>query len=479
MLLTIIKGMADILTLNMANTKTWDEFINLLQKQVPFIAPWLYDLEPVTPVGEKSENGIFLVKTSQAFAATMLLRYKDTIEALFEDYTGFHQAVNFIVDSTVKKKKPVKKQQSEQSEIQKTAQKMEQNAQMFMYSGLNSKYTFENFVEGENSRYAYRIAQMVAQTPGKNNFNPLFITGSVGLGKTHLMQAIGHQIIKNFRDLKIKYIKAEEFGNQLIESLTIYSNSSDRNQKMKKFRDTFRYIDVLLIDDIQWIDGKSKTEEEIFCTFDALYNAGKQIVFASDRPLSAFELIPDRLKSRFERGTEVTIQVPDLETREKIVKRYALQSNFPISDEVAHFLASEFNENVRVLEGAYNKASAMASIDGVELTIERVNEYLKLDERKKKVTIADIIEMCSKYFAIAKGDILSNARAKDIVNARKYAIFLSREMLDLSFPKLSEEFKKNHTTVLYQHEKLKKAYSSDKKVQNTVNELKELILKKC
>ncbi len=244
---------------------------------------------------------------------------------------------------------------------------------------------------------------------------------------------------------------------------------------MRKFRDMYRNVDLLLIDDIQWIDGKKRTEEEIFNTFDALYHAGKQIVFASDRPLSALELIPDRLRSRFEWGIEASITVPDVKTRMEIVKHHANLSNYPISDEVALFLAQEFSTNIRELEGAYNKASARASIEGCELTVELANEYLNLAEKKKKITVNDILETCAKYFSVDVKEILSTARAKEVVNARKYAIYLSREMLELSYPVLASEFKKNHTTMMYQYDKLKKDISTNKAMQIVTDELMELV----
>ena len=221
--------------------------------------------------------------------------------------------------------------------------------------------------------------------------------------------------------------------------------------------------------------SNEETVEEIFNTFDALYHAGKQIVFASDRPLSAFELIPDRLRSRFEWGIEANIKVPDLETRMEIVKRHAQNSNFPISDDVALFLAKEYSTNIRELEGAYNKVSARASIEDVQLDVELTKEYLDFSQKKKKITVDNILETCAKYFSVDKKDILSTARAKEVVNARKYAIYLSRELLDLSYPNLAKEFNKNHTTIMYQHEKLKNDIETNKAMQIVTDELSELI----
>lgn len=456
--------------------KAWDDFLNILENKLPgFVAPWIQDLEPALPLFENTENGIFLIKSPKAFAIQALqkLHLKEIEDALFE-VTSIKRTPRLILDETIKPKKRQKAVPAIQKPFEQAAKKMEHLAQMHSFCGLNLKYTFENFIEGENSKFAYNVAMQIAQAPGQK-YNPLFICGSCGLGKTHLMQAIGHRILRNFPDLKIRYTKAEEFGNKLIESFKTCNNTTDVNEKMRKFRDMYRNVDVLLIDDIQWIEGKKRTEEEIFNTFDALYHAGKQIVFASDRPLSSFELIPDRLKSRFEWGIEAAIKVPDLETRVEIVKHHAVLSNYPITDEVALFLASEFNNNVRELEGAYNKVSARASIEGVELTKELAYEYLGLAEKKKNITVDNILDICAKYFNVEKKDILSTARAKEVVNARKYAIYLSRELLDLSYPLLAKEFKKNHTTVMYQYDKLKKDISTNKAMQIVTDELCELI----
>lgn len=465
--------MAGVLNAVMVDTtKTWDDFIKLLEEKLPALASaWLPALEPVSELFKKDDNGIFLIKSSQNFGINFLTtRHLREIEDALKEFSGLDRSVRFVLDENAKKKK-IQKTKEAKAHID-TAIKLENLSQMHSFCGLNLKYTFENFVEGENSKFAYNIAKQIAENPGQK-YNPLFISGSVGIGKTHLMQAIGHKILKNFPNLKIRYTVAEEFTNTIVESL----NSSERNEKMKRFRDTYRNVDVLLIDDIQFIEGKKRTEDEIFNTFNALYHAGKQIVFASDRPLSSYELLPDRLKSRFEWGIEVKINVPDFETRTKIILQYAQNANFPISQEVAEFLAKTFSSNVRELEGAYNRASAMASIDGVELTVEKVKEYLELDKIQKKISVKDIIEACSKYFDVEYDDILSTARAKEVVNARKYAIYLTREMLDLSYPTLAKEFKKNHTTVMYQFDKMKKDLTTSKAMRVVVDEIKSLIKK--
>ena len=464
--------------LDKKQTEVWGSFINLLEERLPVIVrPWILDLEPALPLLEESPNGIFLIKSAKSFGIQVLERkHLAEIEQTLNEVTKIKRSVRFQLDETIKpKRKP--KQTAEQKAHEKTAIKMENLALMHSFTGLNLKYTFENFVEGENSKFAYRVAQMIAEAPGEKKYNPFFLSGSVGVGKTHLMHAIGHRVLKNFPNLKVRYTNAEEFTNKLVEALVNCKNTGDMNEKMHKFREHYRSVDVLLIDDVQWIEGKKRTVEEIFNTFNALFNAGKQIVFASDRPLSALEALPDRLKSRFEWGIEANIKIPDLQTRAEIVKNYANSSNFPVTEEVALFLAQEFSSNVRELEGAYNKASAMASIEGVELTVENVKDFLELNEKKKKITVKTIADIVAKYFKINKEDIFSSSRAKEIVNARKYAMFLSREMLDLSLPNLAKEFGKNHTTIIYQCERLKKDIQTNKAMQIVKNELVELIKK--
>ena len=464
----ILNGLKD-----KAETEIWNNFINTLYDKLPApVKPWIDYLEPAMPINEISPNGIFLIKCSAGMGIRFLENHLTEIENVLEEITGLKRTVRIKFDETVKPKKR-QKQTAEQKAHEQTALKMENLALMHSFTGLNLKYTFENFVEGENSKFAYRIAKLIAQAPGEKKYNPLFLSGSVGVGKTHLMHAIGHEILKNFKDLKIRYTNAEEFTNKLVESI----NSKERNEKMRKFRELYRSVDVLLIDDIQFIEGKGRTEEEIFNTFNALYNAGKQLVFASDRPLSALEAISDRLKTRFEWGIRANIKVPDLETRIAIVKNLAKTSNFKLSDDVAFLLADEFSSNVRELEGAFNKASAMASIEEVDLTVENTKEFLELNEKKKKITVDSILASVEKYFGVERNDILSTSRSKEIVNARKYAMYLSREMLDLSLPKLAKEFKRNHTTVMYQCENLKKEMQGNKAMQIIKDELLQLIKK--
>ncbi len=453
--------------------KIWEEAKGILKEKIPnsTFEPWVL---PITPARENEEyfkKDHLVLKSDQSFGVSFLnQKYLSEIQSAINLVCGENLPVNLIfVPSNVKKAPKKKEKPSEHIVLMK--EQIDNLKQMQSFCALNLKYTFENFVVGENSLVAYNAAKQVSEAPGQK-FNPLFISGSVGIGKTHLMQAIGHSILKNFPDLRVKYAKAEEFTNQLVESCL---NRQESTQKMKKFRDKYRNVDVLLLDDIQFAEGKKRTEEEIFHTFDALFHSGKQIVFASDRPISSFKNTPDRLKSRYEWGLMVDLLVPDFKTRVEIIEKHAVRSNFEISKDVAEFLAQTFDNNVRELEGAYNKVSAYASIKGIELTVDAAKEILGLKDGSKKITPDIIIEKCGEYFGVSSKDILSTSRSKEVKNARQTAIYLTREILDMSFPSIGEIFNKNHTTILYSYEKLKKDLITDRTLQTTVFELEKLV----
>mgnify|MGYP001030976270 CR=1 FL=1 len=453
--------------------KIWEEAKGILKEKIPnsTFEPWVL---PITPAKENEEyfkKDHLVLKSDQSFGVSFLnQKYLSEIQSAINLVCGENLPVNLIfVPSNVKKAPKKKEKPSEHIVLMK--EQIDNLKQMQSFCALNLKYTFENFVVGENSLVAYNAAKQVSEAPGQK-FNPLFISGSVGIGKTHLMQAIGHSILKNFPDLRVKYAKAEEFTNQLVESCL---NRQESTQKMKKFRDKYRNVDVLLLDDIQFAEGKKRTEEEIFHTFDALFHSGKQIVFASDRPISSFKNTPDRLKSRYEWGLMVDLLVPDFKTRVEIIEKHAVRSNFEISKDVAEFLAQTFDNNVRELEGAYNKVSAYASIKGIELTVDAAKEILGLKDGSKKITPDIIIEKCGEYFGVSSKDILSTSRSKEVKNARQTAIYLTREILDMSFPSIGEIFNKNHTTILYSYEKLKKDLITDRTLQTTVFELEKLV----
>lgn len=462
-----------------ADEVLWQKVLDVLEKKVAQTTfnPWMLSLKPMQPLNEPNKDNvltdtdnILTLSSDQAFGIQVLQKkyLNDISDAIFE-VTGVRHKIELVFQPSDVKKTKKRVQPSEQTVLME--KQIEQLKQMHSFCGLNLKYTFDNFVVGENSKFAYTAARTVAEAPGQK-YNPLFIYGSVGIGKTHLMQAIGHYVMTNFSNLKIKYTKAEEFMNQLIDCLKM---GGDTNARMKKFRDMYRNVDILLIDDIQFIEGKKRTEEEIFNTFDTLFHAGKQIVFASDRPISAFAQTPERLKSRYEWGLSVDITVPDYETRVAIVEHHATRSGFEIKRDVSEFLASIYDKNVRELEGAYNRVSAWASIKGETLTVEKAKEILGCALTSKKITPNDIIEASAKYFGLEVKEITGAGRSKEISTARQVAIYLAREITELSFPALAKDFKKNHTTILYCWEKVKKEIKTNVVLLEQIKEIEKEI----
>ncbi len=452
------------------SVSVWKTALEILKKNVApsTFQPWIIPLKPVLEEEEGYKKDCFVLKSNQAFGVAHLnQKFLPDIQNAVNTALGESMPVEliFVPDST----KKISRKKEKISLINE--RRLENLKQMQSFSSLNLKYTFENFVAGENSKVAYNAAKIISEAPG-GKYNPLFISGAAGIGKTHLMQAIGHEILKKFPNLKVKYAKTEEFTNQLIDSCR---KGAESYSDMKKFRDKYRNVDVLLLDDIQFAEGKKRTEEEIFNTFDALFHTGKQIVFASDRPCETFEKTPDRLKSRYEWGLSVEIKPPDFKTRFEIIKNHAKRSNFEIGDDVAEFLAKNYSKNVRELEGAYNKASAYASIQGIELTLKYAKEILGYKENKEPVTVDKIIEKCAQFYKTTPELIKSSQRTGEIKAARQAAIYLSREMLDLSLPNIAKFFNRNHTTVLYTYEKLKKDLIDNKELKEKLFEIRKNI----
>jgi len=456
-----------------SSAQNWQKVLDILEQKVAptTFNPWMLSITTDEDIAEPPKDGVYKLKSDQAFGVQVLQKkhLKDIEDAIFE-VSGYRGSINLVFEPS-DVKKPRKKLEKPSEQYVLMQEQIDNLKQMHSFCGLNLKYTFENFVVGDNSKFAYTVAKAVADAPGQK-YNPLFIYGSVGIGKTHLMQAIGHSILKNFSDQKVKYTKAEEFMNQLIDCLKM---GGDTNARMNKFRDMYRNVDVLLIDDIQVIEGKKRTEEEIFNTFDALFHAGKQIVFASDRPISSLTQTPERLKSRFEWGLSVDITVPDFETRIAIIEKHAERNSFTLGREISEFLAKTYCKNVRELEGAYNRVSAYASIHESPLTIELAKKVLGYDEYVKKINVKDIVEGCAKYYGVSTKEIIGTCRSKDIAHVRQCAIYLAREITELSFPALAQEFKKNHTTIMYSWEKIKEKSATNTRLAQELEEAEKII----
>lgn len=340
----------------------------------------------------------------------------------------------------------------------------EQNA-----SSLNPKYTFEKFVIGENNRFAHAACVAVAEAPAQN-YNPLFIYGGVGLGKTHLMQAIGNYILSYAPHKKVVYVTCETFTNEFIDSIQ-NANTISGNLN-SKFRNKYRNVDILLIDDIQFLAGKDGTQEEFFHTFNALYEDDKQIVISSDRPPKEIPKLEDRLCSRFEMGLITDISTPNFETRMAILRKKAESYKETIPDEVLSFVADSIHSNIRELEGALTTVAAYAKLHSEPINIDTAREALKdLFKSKDEIIInsAYIKEVTAKYFNITVEDIDSKKRTKAIALPRQVAMYLTREMTDLSLPKIGEEFGgRDHSTVIHACQKIAEEIADKTDFRNLV-----------
>lgn len=331
---------------------------------------------------------------------------------------------------------------------------------------LNRKYTFEEFVSGSSNQFAYAAAMAVANNPA-TTYNPLFIYGGVGLGKTHLVNAIGNAILKKTPQVRVCYYTSEKFMNELINSL--------RYNRMDEFRNKFRSMDILLIDDIQFIAGKERTQEEFFHTFNALYESHKQIIVTSDKFPKDIPGLEERLRSRFEWGLIADIQPPDVETKLAILKMKAEQNSIKMPEEVTLFLANSICNNVRELEGYLIRIGAYASLTSTPVTLEMAREVLKdiLIERNRELSIDEILKKVSSHYNIKITDIKSAKRLKAVVLPRQIAMYLSRQLTSSSYPEIGERFGgKDHSTIIHAIRKIEKIMEDDFQLRNTIDTLK-------
>ena len=338
-------------------------------------------------------------------------------------------------------------------------------------SVLNPKYTFDTFVIGKGNQMAHAAALVVAEDPG-SIYNPLFFYGGVGLGKTHLMHAIGHQMLQRRPDAKIKYVSSENFTNDFINSI--------KRKEMEAFREEYRTVDLLLVDDIQFLVNKEGTQEEFFNTFEELYLNNKQIVLTSDRLPNEIPTLPERLVSRFAWGLSVDITPPDLETRTAILRKKAEAERLEIPDDTLSYIAGQIDSNIRELEGALVRVQAFATMKNADISTSLAAEALKALKGLEpigQVSVLKIQEKVSNYYSISIADLKGKKRVKSIVVPRQIAMYLARELTDSSLPKIGAEFGgKDHTTVIHAHEKIQQLIKNDPILEREVAELKQLVM---
>lgn len=351
----------------------------------------------------------------------------------------------------------------------------EREAERHEPSTINPKYNFENFVVGSCNRFAYAAAQAVSESPGKV-YNPLFIYGGVGLGKTHIMQAIGNAVRMSMSNLKVLYVSSETFVNEFIESIRTAKGINNQT-----FRDRYRTVDLLMIDDVQFISKKPSTQDEIFHTFEALQNSGKQMVFASDRPPQEIPDLDSRVRSRFAASLVVDIQPPDLETRIAILQKKAQAQKVNIPANALNYIAERVSSNIREMEGVLTKVIFLAKLSERKVDIQICREALS-DYRVQEcdeITAEEIIECTCRYFNVAKTDVLSKKKTKEIVEPRQIAIYLINELMTLPLASIGEIFGgREHTTVMHARDKISAQIVSDSRMKTAVNDIKAMVLRK-
>ena len=341
-------------------------------------------------------------------------------------------------------------------------------------ANLNSKYRFDTFVVGGNNKFAHSASLAVAESPGEA-YNPLYLYGGAGLGKTHLMHSIGHFILNQNPDTKVLYVTSEQFTNEVVESIR-----SGNTAKMNKLREKYRTIDVLLIDDVQFIIGKESTQEEFFHTFNVLHSAGKQIILSSDKPPKEMKTLEERFRSRFEWGLTADIQPPDYETRMAILKKNAESYNKVINEEIFDYIATNIKSNIRELEGAYNKVIAFAKLNNVEITLDNVEEALKdiiSPNVVRQVTPKLIVDIVAEHFGISPEDILSKRRNSEFVQPRQICMYLCRHLTEESLQSIGKSLgKKDHTTVIHGIEKITEEIVHNEELKNKIDIIKKKII---
>lgn len=435
----------------------WLSSLDIIKTELTEVSfnTWLKTIEPMSI----NDNRIMLGAPNEFTKSILEARYLTLIQNAVNQVSSKNYDISFLIPG------------EDVNDNSKEVTEKVKDSTMIHKSQLNPKYVFDTFVIGNSNRFAHAASLAVAEAPAMA-YNPLFIYGGVGLGKTHLMHAIGHYILSQNPKANVEYVSSEKFTNELINSI--------RDDRNVEFRNKYRNVDVLLIDDIQFIAGKERTQEEFFHTFNALHDANKQIIISSDRTPKEIPTLEDRLRSRFEWGLIADIQAPDLETRIAILRKKAQMENIDVQNDVMVYIATKIKANIRELEGALIRIVAYSSLTNREVTIELAEEALKdilSSTRPKEVNVDYIKEVVSKHLGIKMEDFNSKKRTRTISYPRQIAMYLCRELTELSLPKIGEEFGgRDHTTVIHAYEKIALEIESDlnlrKKVDKLIKEIK-------
>lgn len=441
--------------------QSWQQILSIIQTKLskPSFDTWFKATQAI-----QLTQGSLTVSAPTTFAVEWLeSRYTKLVAQVAFDVLGRSVTVKFVIEE------PGREEELQQKPAAPAPapvpNSVEPNANM-----LNPKYTFDTFVIGSGNRFAHAASLAVAEAPAKA-YNPLFLYGGVGLGKTHLMHAIGHYILQHNPSSRVVYISSEKFTNEFINSI--------RDNRGESFRNKYRNIDILLIDDIQFIAGKESTQEEFFHTFNALHEESKQIIISSDRPPKEIPTLEERLRSRFEWGLITDIQPPDLETRIAILRKKARAENLDVPNEAMMYIANQIDTNIRELEGALIRVVAYSSLTNQDVTAHLAAEALKdiiPSSRPRIITIQDIQQRVGEYYNLRMEDFKARKRTKAIAFPRQVAMYLSRELTDYSLPKIGEAFGgRDHTTVIHAHEKISHSIKNDQELSKVVHSLTEKI----
>lgn len=445
----------------------WNKALDIMKQSTTQImySTWIQTLE----LKCINDNVVTIVASNDYQRDIIQSKLSDLLENTFNYLTQRKCKIKILLKSEVEEE-----EESGQLSIDSAYPSNNTNStlpgKVFSSSGLNPKYTFSTFVVGNNNKFAQAAAMGVSENPG-SKYNPFFIYGGVGLGKTHLMHAIGNQILSNNPNAKVLYVTSETFTNQLINAL--------KDQATEKFKEKYRSIDVLLIDDIQFIANKKSTQEEFFHTFNSLHEAGKQIVISSDKPPKDMELLEDRLKSRFEWGLIADISSPDYETRLAILRKKTQLDNIIIDDDILSAIATKVDTNIRELEGTLNKLIAKASLTGSPITMAMAQKAIDdIVAQKQKVISSEYIqEVVGKYFNIDPKDLKGAKRSNDVTFPRQIAMYLCRNVAQMSMPQIGRDFgNRDHSTVMHACDKIEKEMKANSNTKLIVESVKNLLL---